>query len=136
MSNYYNLLDMYQQETCIILKDATIIYTSTKRGVAPLIDFYEQNGIQEHLIVIDRIVGKAAALLAVLIGAKTISTPIISRDAYQFLLQYDIDVQYIQIVDYIINRDHTGRCPIESSVLTINNPEEGYTKIKHTLQTL
>lgn len=136
MSNYFHLFDIYHEATCIVMKDSTIIHTSTKRGVAPLIEFYEQNGTQENLIIIDRIIGKGAALLAVLIGAKTISTPIISRDAYVYLTKHNIDLQYTTIVDFIINRDQSGRCPIETSVLYIDNPIDGYHQIKHTLQTL
>lgn len=128
-----NLLLKY---TCVIMKEDEIIFTSNEKGVKPLLDFYRQYGIVENLCVVDKIMGRGAILLAKLIGAEKIITPIISIDALSLAKEYGMKVEYEKVVDYIVNRDNTGRCPIESSVLGISDVNQGYEIILKTLQKL
>jgi hypothetical protein len=134
--NYLKLLESLEK-TCLILKDKEIIYSSTKKGVAPMIDFYENvYDNHEHLIVVDKIMGKGAVLLAILIGAKEIHTPIISEIALSYARENKLNVNYLNTVPYIINRTNDGKCPIETSVISISNIQKGYKVIKETLNEL
>jgi len=123
-----------RNKTCIIYNKDTIIFESTKRGVQPLIDFHENNLTSAaHLILVDRIIGKGAVIIASLIGIKEIYTPIISKDALDLSRTYNIHCEYSKLVDYIKNREQTGRCPIESCVLEISDPKKGFERIQETL---
>lgn len=127
ISSNQALLEKY---TCVIKHHDTIIYTSTKRGVAPILDFYHQKAFtKKDYTVIDKIMGKSAVLLSLLIGAKHIQTPTISEPGLKLAKRFNIQVNYDHIVPFIINRDNTGPCPIESSVLDIDDVEVGYQRI-------
>jgi iron complex outermembrane receptor protein len=100
-------------------------------------DFYENNTISSnHFVLVDRIIGKGAVIIASLIGIKEIYTPIISKDALELSRKLNIHCEYIKLVDFIKNREQTGRCPIESCVLETNDPKKGFELIQKTLLTL
>ena len=48
--------------TCVVCSN-DIIYTSTQKGVAPMLDFIEKNICLTGFSAADKIVGKAAAML-------------------------------------------------------------------------
>ena len=51
------------------------IVSSEKKGVAPLLDFYNQNHV--NMICCDKVVGKAAAIMHILLGSKYLHCHII-----------------------------------------------------------
>lgn len=55
------------------------IVSSEKKGVAPLLDFYKQNHV--NMICCDKVVGKAAAIMHILLGSKYLHCHIISQKA-------------------------------------------------------
>lgn len=133
---YLNELSLLQK-TCLIFNKKTIVFESSKKGVQPLIDFLIQDDkAEKELILVDKIIGRGAVILAKLIGVVEIHTPVISQDALQLAMEYNITCEYLTLVPFIINRDKTGRCPIESCVLDITDPAEGFKRIQNTLENL
>lgn len=127
----------YPDKTCIIYRNDKVIFTSEYRGVRPMMEYMKSYGpSQEPLTIIDRIMGKGAVLLAVLIGATNIKTPIISEPALALALKHKHQVEYGKKIPFVINRTGDGRCPIESSILDIDDIEEGYEVIKVTIAEL
>lgn len=129
----------YEDCTCVIYRtdEETPIFTSKDKGVKPLLDYYRLYGPSDTpLIVIDRIVGRGAVILAKLIGAVRITTPIMSEAAYELAKDYGIKTEVTKIVPYIINRAGDGRCPIETAVLGIDDVNEGYKAISETIDLL
>lgn len=125
--------------TCIIIKNEEIIYTSSHIGVKPLLVFLDKHiSIEkgEKLILIDRIIGKAALLLAAKCGISKIFTPVISKEALSAAKRYNIEWEASKIVPYIINREGTGKCPIESSVTNTIDLDEAIVKIKDAVAKL
>lgn len=128
------LLKEEPEKTCFILKNQQIIFTSESKGVKPMLDYHAIYGVSlEPLTVIDRVMGKGAIILAIFIGAKHVITPVISKFALDFSLSQKIDVEYDQVVPYIINRTKDGQCPIEKAVAEIDNICQGYQVIEKTL---
>jgi len=137
MKDYLKLFIEHPNKTCFILKDNEIVFSSSERGVKPILDYYNEFGISNTpLVIVDKIVGKGAAVLAIFIGANSIITPTISQDGLTLAQEYNLNVYYENVVPYIINRDEDGRCPIESSVLNISDIEDGYHKIISALKEL
>jgi hypothetical protein len=131
------IFDEYKEETCIIMCKDQIVFTSKEKGVKPMMDYYEEHGrSDEHLLVIDRIMGKGAVILADLIGANQIITPKISEVAVDYAHKVEIEVFCEKIVPYIINRTGDGRCPIESAVIDVDETKQGYQMILQTLASL
>jgi hypothetical protein len=139
MTNYYEYIDLLQEEnaSCIIIHNDAIIFKSTKKGVAPMLNFYNlHNTSYSNLIVVDKIMGRGAVLLAKMIGAEKIITPLISKTALELAKFYQMGITFDRIVPYIINRNQNGQCPIEKSVLDITDVDEGYLRITNTLKKL
>jgi len=121
--------------TCAILGENTQ-YTSTQRGVAPLLNCYHNRLAQPHCCAADKVVGRAAAFLYQLLEVDVVYAEIISKPALKVLEQAGIQAEYGKLVDAIINRTGTGFCPMESAVLLINDPHEALTAIEETLEKL
>lgn len=125
--------------TCIILKNDEIIYKSSYIGVKPLLVFLNEQAAlydYEKLILIDKIIGKAAMLLAIKCGINKIFTPVISQEALLTAEYYNIEWEASKIVPYIINREGNGKCPIESSVTDTIDLDEAFYHIKGAIAEL
>lgn len=125
--------------TCIILKNDEIIYSSTHIGVKPLLLFLNQQITLEKddkLTLIDKIIGKAALLLAVKCKISRIYTPVISAEALTAAKHYNIEWEADGIVPHIINREGNGKCPIEASVTNTMDIDEAFDNIKSTIAKL
>ncbi len=121
--------------TCVVIKQDKE-YTSKERGVKPLLDWISIGDDFKGASAADKVVGKAAAFLYVLLGIKEIYSIVISQPAYSVLKKYNIEVCYDNLVPAIKNRANTGFCPMESAVLDLNEPEAAYERILATREKL
>lgn len=112
--------------TFVAMKEGTI-YESTLQGIAPIFQkLQEHDNFLKDAFVVDKVIGKAAAMLLIMGEIKELFAEVISEHALQILKEYEILVTYQQVVPYIINRTKTGMCPMEESVLHIKQPKEAY----------
>jgi hypothetical protein len=127
---------MIRDETasCVLLKDGKIICTGKGQGIAPLISIYENNpGALQGAFVVDKVIGKAAAMMIVLGGAKQAYGAIMSTSACEYLAAHGCGASYGERIDIVSNRAGDGICPLEQSVLTVDDPEAGYHILKETI---
>lgn len=125
--------------TCIILKNNEIIYKSSYIGVKPLLMFLNEHAYLDEtdkLILIDKVIGKAALLLAVKCKIYKIYTPVISQEALSAAEYYNIEWEAEKIVPRIINREGTGKCPIEASVSDTVDLDQALVNIKGAISEL
>ena len=80
--NRANELLMADAFTCVILKGEHL-YTSKSRGVKPLLDWYDDETDLKNGYAADKVVGKAAAYLYVLLEIRAVYTCVISKPAYE-----------------------------------------------------
>lgn len=104
--------------TCVCCNDTETL-TSHKRGVAPLLEWFDSGISLKEFSAADKVIGKGAAFLYVLLDIKEIYTNIISKSALETLENHHISVTYVTLVNSIRNRDNTGFCPIETAVSNI-----------------
>ncbi len=64
--------------------------------------------------VADKIIGKTAASLLAISGVKEIYAGKLSKFAIPVLEKYNIKYSYGEIIEYVINNDKTGMCPMEN----------------------
>ena len=114
--------------TCIVQKDGRIL-TGKLRGIRPLLDWIAQGEDLHDACAADRIVGKAAANLYVLMGVKGVFAEVLSESGLAVLQKYGICAEYATLTPSIINREGTGLCPMEQTVLTIDEPSAAYTAL-------
>lgn len=119
--------------SCVIAK-GNEVRTFIRRGVADLYDLYNTDpGFMEGAAVADKVIGKGAAALLVLGKVKSVYTDVISAPALRLLHKAHIDADFIQEVPFIVNRDKTGYCPLESACSGIDNAEDMYPVIQDFL---
>lgn len=116
-----------EELTCVLAREEGVVLRSKEKGVMPLYGFIQNEGSSEQsLLMVDKIVGKAAAYLAIYAGVKGIYTHKISEGGLHILERHGIKVFYDQVVPYIYNRTKTGQCPMESSLEGITTVEEAW----------
>ena len=81
-------------------------------------------------------IGKATALLYCLLGIRALYTQVISEAALEVLEAHKINVQWEQRVPYIVNREGTGRCPMELATQDISDPAQAPAAIRAKLKEL
>lgn len=114
MQQYIDLLHREGCSCVIAYPDGRVI-TGTKRGVMDLYDLYRaDNTALCGVRMADKVVGKGAAALMVLGGISSLYADVISMPALALLEKAGIQVSYGECVEYIINRDRVGRCPLET----------------------
>ena len=102
------------------------IYTSEKRGAAPIIEKIDTDpDFFKGASAADRVIGKAAAMLLEKYGVLEIYAKVTSKYAVAYLNDKKTVLTYDIKVDHIINRSGTGMCPMEKAVLNVNNADEG-----------
>lgn len=101
--------------SCVIA-DRDRVMTSRTRGIAPLLERAERSERLEGAFVADRIIGKAAAMLLVVMRVASVYGQIMSREAEALLSANGIEVEYGALTDHIINRSGDGLCPMEQAV--------------------
>ena len=68
----------------------------------------------EGAIIADKVIGKVAASVLTVSGVKEIYAKVMSKYAIPVLEENNIEYEYEKLVDYIINNDKTGMCPMEN----------------------
>ncbi len=96
----------------------------------------KQPELLRDALVVDKIIGKAAAMLLTLGGVKEIHTYMLSQNGRAFLERHHIPVTAQCDIDMIQNRQKDGICPFEKSVLDTEDLEEAYARLKATARRL
>lgn len=117
--------------TCVMVKGGEE-RCFTERGVAPLLSLLPHKGG----CFADKVVGKAAAYLYVLLEAGEVYAKTISEGAKSVLERYKIPFEYGEAVPAVINRKGDGLCPLERALSGEYTPREALAVIKETLEKL
>ncbi len=96
-----------------------------EHGIQPLLIQIKKKGLK-NAIAVDKVIGKAAALLMVYGKVKQVHTNIIAKDAIPVFEKYKVEYSYNEVVDYIQNNKKDGLCPMEQKVLNVNSPKKAY----------
>jgi|GEM_PF-374303 len=120
----------------VIIKNGGIIAERNGRGVRLLLDIYDdERELLRDALVVDKIVGKAAAVIMSAGGAHSVYGVVISRPALAWLNARGIEAGYGTLTDTILSLSG-GVCPIEQSVLHIEDGEEALPAIRERLSEL
>ncbi len=119
----------------LIYRDGSVIFSSPGKGIKPLIDAID-SFIKEELrgtIIVDRIVGRAAALISAYMEAAEVHAGIMSTGAMEELRRNNIGFSYLNKTPNIRNLQDSDLCPFERLVQGIHDPLEAYELIKAKL---
>lgn len=121
--------------SCVIIKENMIVRTGHGQGIGPVIRLYEDGALKDALAV-DKIVGKAAAMIFTLGGVKACYGLTISAAALQWLREHGVYTEYEKCVEAIINRAGDGICPMERAVQEIEDEKEALAAVKKKMEEL
>ncbi len=129
---------LFAGEHCLVLVKNDIVHTDDRRGIAPLVSLLESEARASFrgASAADKIVGRAAAFLFVLLGVQSVHGAVMSKGAKTILEEHRIAVSYGTLTDTIRNRADTGICPMEAAVAGLTDPEAAFSAVKRTLHDL
>ena len=120
------------RNTLRVYEGNKLIFSSDKDRLLPLVEYIDKFASQHHNVVIfDKIVGRAAALLFIKADCQEVYSPLGSQLAIEVLEKYSIKHHLTQIVP-CIRKPNKDMCPMET--LSIGKePEEFYQLIRNLL---
>lgn len=121
--------------TCVVIK-GEFCFESKQRGVKPLLALIDGENDVCGGVAADKVIGKAAAFLYILLGVKEIYADVISEPAIEILRKDGISVEYRERVPMIRNRDGSGFCPMEQATLKVEDEKIALEVIRETLRSL
>ncbi len=120
---------------CIVVKpDGTEIEVAGA-GIAPTISLLER-GEFDGAIVLDKIIGRAAAMLMTLGHVCYVHGVVMSQSAVDWLTQKGVPFSYDTVVQYIINRTGSGICPMEETVKGVTEEKKAFEALKRKVAEL
>lgn len=121
--------------TCVLCSGEHLL-TRSERGVKPLLELLDGDISVNGFSAADRVVGRGAAFLYILLGVRAVYAPVMSSSARQLLLSRGIEARCDKCVEVIFNRDRSGACPIENAVAKAESPDKALEIIRETLRCL
>jgi hypothetical protein len=116
-------------DTFRVYHEGKLIFKSKQEQLRPLLDYIDRFVPQvKDVVIFDRIVGNAAALLLKKVFCLEIYSPLGSEFAARTLDEQGIKYHFSRTVPYILNQAGDGICPMEKLSLG-KNPEEFFQRL-------
>jgi hypothetical protein len=119
----------------VVVRDGRVLLSSRMPGVKSLLDALDNNVLPGSAVA-DKVIGRAAAMIAVQGEVTAIHTPLMSEGAAEVLAEAGILYCAGKTVPAIKNRDNTGSCPIEYATQFTVVPEKGVNAVRQLLREL
>ena len=126
MDNHFFNEFLTSSDTLWVYEGSQLIFSSNKDRLLPLLEYIGRSAPHHQQVVIfDKIMGNAAALLSVKAGCQEAYSPLGSQLAIKTMDKYNIRYYLTEIVPYIQKPGGEDMCPMEN--LSIDKgPEEFY----------
>ena len=122
---------------CVLIRNGSIIAAKRGGGVSPLLTFHDDSPeLIKGSVVVDKVIGRAAAFIAISAGASHVHGEIMSQDAESLLTKHHIASSHHRMVPRILNRKRNGLCPLEKSVKGTDDPAKAMTSLRKTIEKL
>ena len=118
--------------SCVAAKDGVIVAQEKGRGIMPIMKLLS-DGKLAHALVVDKVVGRAAAAICIVGKAKKVHAMMMSADAASLLKAHGVEASADKTVPKILNRDLTDGCPMEQTVEGLDDPAEMVKALKSRL---
>lgn len=92
-------------------------------GVLPLLSLLDGGKLREALVV-DKVIGRAAAAICIVGGARQVHGLLMSEEAKDFLATNGVRATADRVVPKILNHDMSASCPMEASVSGETDPQK------------
>ena len=123
-----------QKLTLMVIKDGTLLFSSGKRGITPLVDLLEAN--MNDLVgttVVDRVVGVAAAKLLLWQHVQRIDALFATRPAVDLLRHSGIKLNHRTLVPRLVDPKTGRQDHYEAMSIKYDYPELFYRAVREEL---
>jgi len=103
------------------------------RGLKPLVKLLDDEALF-NAVVVDKVIGRAAAAICVVGGARKVHAKLAASGAAELLAKHHVGFSAEKTVDVILNRDKTGSCPMEAAVKDLNDPAKMVEAIRKAMK--
>ena len=117
----------------VVAKGGVIVAEESGRGLGPLVRLFEAGKLADA-VVVDKVIGRAAAAICAAGGAKKVCTMLAGKGAAEILEKRGIALEAAKTVDVILNREKTDSCPMEKAVAGLDNPEQMIEAIRKAMR--
>ena len=107
----------------VVARGGVIIATEEGRGLDPLLRLFDAGKLSGS-IVMDKVVGRAAAAICAEGGATKVYTALAGKGAAELLEKRGIPFGAEKTVETILNHEQTGSCPMEKAVSGLEEPKK------------
>lgn len=119
----------------VVVRDGRTLFSSRMPGIAPMLEALDSNVLPGSAVA-DKVIGRAAAMIAVAGEATSVYSPTMSQEAVDVLTQAGMLYCSRTIVPIILDKEKTRRCPVEAVTEFTMVPEKGVNAVRHLLQDL
>lgn len=122
-------------QSLVIVRDGRMLFSSRLAGVSSLLDALDNNVLPGSSVA-DKVIGRAAAMIAVQGEVTAVHTPVMSEGAAEVLTEAGVLYCAEKIVPFLRNKDSTGPCPIEAATEFTVVPEKAVNALRNLLRDL
>jgi len=129
MNHYLDILEE-TGNSLMIYKQGELIFESDLKGIRPHLKAIDELGEKlEGSLMVDKILGRAAAFLVVYSRAAEAMAVIVSTPGKMVMEKYSLKFSYREEVPHIKLENGVIYCPFERMVQDIDDPDEAYRAI-------
>jgi hypothetical protein len=134
MNHYLQVLEE-TGNSLMIYKEGKLIFESNLGGIRPHLKAIDEQGKElEGTLMVDKILGRAAAFLVIYSKAAEAITSVVSSPGKAVLEKYGVKFSYREEVPHIKMKNGVIYCPFESMVQGIEDPVEAYHAIVEKME--
>jgi hypothetical protein len=134
MNHYLETLEK-TGNSLMIYKNGTLIFESELKGIRPHLKAINELGQElEGTLMVDKILGRAAAFLVIYSGAAEAMTTILSTPGRRILDKYGLKYSYGEEVPHIKMKNGVIFCPFERMVQGIEDPNTAFKAIVEKME--
>ncbi len=120
-------------DSVVVARDGVIRGRERGRGVMPLMKLFNAERLNGALVV-DRVIGRAAAAICVAGGARKVHALMMSTGAAEFLKANGVACSTDETVAEILNPAKDGMCPMEAAVKDLKDPSAMVDALRETIE--
>ena len=120
--------------TVVFSRGKAVVYESTDSGIKPLVSAIDSGIDYSGCAAADKIVGKAAANLYILLNVKSVCACVMTYAAKALLTANGIECDADTYAENIVNRKGDGPCPMETAVADADSPDAALKAIRDKIK--
>jgi hypothetical protein len=121
--------------TLAFVRDGEVLFESRKKGIRPMYEALLSDVDLTGAVLADRVIGRAAAILALSAGIRSLYTFVISESALAVCKEEKFSAfAYEEVSPFVMNRTRDDLCPIEKLSQGTDDPEMLMNRIEEFLR--